>query len=155
MRFSDNIINRLMCFYNQLFAYIFNNLSSSANKGFNEEILLIVFIVHGSSIGLCPADFGWTKCHQGTITHGNSPKTSKDTVIESDTSKENKEPRYYYLSLNTDFFVNTKGGVAKRFYRHWNLDAPMGYLISDWLPADSAHSAPEVIPVITSNSGQQ
>ncbi|MDB5115344.1 MAG: hypothetical protein JWQ79_836 [Mucilaginibacter sp.] len=39
----------------------------------------------------------------------------KDTVIESDTSKENKEPRYYYLSINTDVFVNTKGGVAKRF----------------------------------------
>lgn len=39
----------------------------------------------------------------------------KDTTIESDTSKENKEPRYYYLSVNTDVFVNTKGGVAKRF----------------------------------------
>ncbi len=39
----------------------------------------------------------------------------KDTVIESDTSKENKEPRYYYLSVNTDVFVNTKGGAAKRF----------------------------------------
>jgi hypothetical protein len=39
----------------------------------------------------------------------------KDTVIESDTSKENKEPRYYYFSVNTDVFVNTKGGVAKRF----------------------------------------
>ena len=39
----------------------------------------------------------------------------KDTVIESDTSKENKEPRYYYISVNTDVFVNTKGDVAKRF----------------------------------------
>src|SRR5579863_1001051 len=39
----------------------------------------------------------------------------KDTTIESDTSKENKEPRYYYLSVNTDAFVNTKGGFAKRF----------------------------------------
>jgi len=39
----------------------------------------------------------------------------KDTVIESDTSKENKEPRYYYLSVNTDVFVNTKGGAARRF----------------------------------------
>jgi hypothetical protein len=39
----------------------------------------------------------------------------KDTVIESDTSKENKEPRYYYFSVNTDVFVNTKGGAAKRF----------------------------------------
>lgn len=38
----------------------------------------------------------------------------KDTVIESDTSRETKEPRYYYMSVNTDVFVNTKGGVAKR-----------------------------------------
>lgn len=44
-----------------------------------------------------------------------SKKAVKDTVIESDTSKENKEPRYYYISVNTDVFVNTKGGVAKRF----------------------------------------
>jgi len=39
----------------------------------------------------------------------------KDTVIESDTTKENKEPQYFYFSVNTDVFVNTKGGVAKRF----------------------------------------
>jgi hypothetical protein len=50
------------------------------------------------------------------ISH-NQHKTvaGKDTVIESDTSKENKEPRYYYLSVNTDVFVNTKGGFVKRF----------------------------------------
>lgn len=39
----------------------------------------------------------------------------KDTTIESDTSKENQEPRYYYVSALTDVFVNTKGGFAKRF----------------------------------------
>lgn len=39
----------------------------------------------------------------------------KDTSIESDTSKENKEPRYYYMSVNSDVFVNTRGGLAKRF----------------------------------------
>jgi len=39
----------------------------------------------------------------------------KDTVIESDTTKENKEPQYFYFSVNTNVFVNTKGGVAKRF----------------------------------------
>jgi len=39
----------------------------------------------------------------------------KDTTIESDTSKENKEPRYYYVSLNANAFVNTKGSAAKRF----------------------------------------
>lgn len=38
----------------------------------------------------------------------------RDTVIESDTSKENKEPRYFYLSVLGDVFVNTKGGFAKR-----------------------------------------
>src|ERR1700678_1136040 len=39
----------------------------------------------------------------------------KDTVIQKDTSKENKEPRYFYLSGNTNVFVNTRGGAAKRF----------------------------------------
>ncbi|GAC1392849.1 MAG: hypothetical protein NVSMB46_09670 [Candidatus Saccharimonadales bacterium] len=39
----------------------------------------------------------------------------KDTVIEADTSKENKEPRYYYYSILADIMVNTKGGIAKRF----------------------------------------
>src|ERR1700754_3835768 len=39
----------------------------------------------------------------------------RDTTTESDTSKENKEPRYFYLSVNTNVFVNTKGGFAKRF----------------------------------------
>jgi hypothetical protein len=39
----------------------------------------------------------------------------KDTVIESDTSKETKEPRYYYLSALADILVNTKGGLGKRF----------------------------------------
>jgi hypothetical protein len=39
----------------------------------------------------------------------------KDTTIESDTSKENKEPRYFYLSLNTNIIVSAKGGFAKRF----------------------------------------
>lgn len=39
----------------------------------------------------------------------------KDTVIESDTSKENKEPRYYYFSVLTNIYVNTHGGLAKRF----------------------------------------
>lgn len=39
----------------------------------------------------------------------------KDTVIESDTAKENKEPRYFYISGLADIYVNTHGGAAKRF----------------------------------------
>ena len=49
------------------------------------------------------------------VPHKTKTIAGKDTVIESDTSKENKEPRYFYLSVNTDVFVNTKGGFAKRF----------------------------------------
>jgi hypothetical protein len=41
--------------------------------------------------------------------------SNKDTVIQKDTSKENQEPQYFYISVNTDVFVNTKGGFAKRF----------------------------------------
>jgi hypothetical protein len=46
---------------------------------------------------------------------GSNKTAGKDTVIEKDTSKENKEPRYFYVSGNTNIFVNTKGGAAKRF----------------------------------------
>ncbi|MGZ3819882.1 MAG: hypothetical protein ACXVB6_04790 [Mucilaginibacter sp.] len=49
------------------------------------------------------------------IYHSQNKHAGKDTVIEKDTSKENKEPRYYYLSVNTNVYVNTKGGFAKRF----------------------------------------
>ncbi len=49
------------------------------------------------------------------IPHGSNKIAGKDTVIEKDTSKENKEPQYFYISANTDVFVNTKGGAAKRF----------------------------------------
>jgi len=51
-----------------------------------------------------------------TMLHPSQNKTAgKDTVIEKDTSKENQEPRYFYISGNMDVFVNTKGGFAKRF----------------------------------------
>jgi hypothetical protein len=49
------------------------------------------------------------------IPHAQNKTTHKDTVIEKDTSKENKEPRYYYITGITNVFVNTKGGFAKRF----------------------------------------
>lgn len=50
------------------------------------------------------------------IPHGHHKTVAgKDTVIESDTSKENKEPRYYYISALTNIYVNTHGGFAKRF----------------------------------------
>ncbi len=39
----------------------------------------------------------------------------KDTTIESDTSKENKEPRYFYVSMIANAFVNARGGFARRF----------------------------------------
>lgn len=44
-----------------------------------------------------------------------SKTMNKDTVIEKDTSKENKEPRYFYAGASTNIFVNSKGGFAKRF----------------------------------------
>lgn len=49
------------------------------------------------------------------IAHPQPKKATKDTVIESDTSKENKEPRYFYVSGITNVFVNSKGGFSKRF----------------------------------------
>ena len=49
------------------------------------------------------------------MAHPAHKSTKKDTVVEKDTSKENKEPQYFYTSLNTNVLVNTKGGVAARF----------------------------------------
>lgn len=49
------------------------------------------------------------------IPHTRNNQSSKDTTIESDTSKENKEPRYFYISALTDVYVNSHGGFAKRF----------------------------------------
>lgn len=63
---------------------------------------------------------------KGLIFHSQHKTTGKDTVIESDTSKENKEPRYFYLSVNADVFVNTKGGAAKRFSPAFELGRTYG-----------------------------
>jgi hypothetical protein len=52
---------------------------------------------------------------KGALFNVSPRKAGKDTVIESDTSKENKEPRYFYVTTGANVFVNTKGGAAKRF----------------------------------------
>lgn len=52
---------------------------------------------------------------KGALFNISQRKAGKDTVIESDTSRENKEPRYFYVTAATNVFVNTKGGAAKRF----------------------------------------
>jgi hypothetical protein len=54
---------------------------------------------------------------KAVISHSQPPpkKTGRDTVIESDTSKENKEPRYFYITASANVFVNAKGGFAQRF----------------------------------------
>jgi hypothetical protein len=52
---------------------------------------------------------------KANILHVQNKTAHKDTVIESDTSKENQEPRYFYFSANTNVYVNSKGGFAKRF----------------------------------------
>jgi len=49
------------------------------------------------------------------VHHGSDKRGGRDTVIDKDTAKENKEPRYFYLSATANVFVNAKGGFAKRF----------------------------------------
>ncbi|MBB6107587.1 hypothetical protein [Mucilaginibacter lappiensis] len=72
--------------------------------------------------------------------------SKRDSTTESDTSKENKEPRYYYLSVNTNVFVNTKGGFAKRFapaiefgrtYGIFDIGLATGY--TNTLSGDTSH----------------
>ncbi len=82
-------------------------LAKSRNPGYMKIIYTLILLLSGISLfaqNIAPA--------AKPLLVG---KTSKDTVIESDTSKENKEPRYFYLSLNTNVFVNARGGVARRF----------------------------------------
>jgi hypothetical protein len=74
--------------------------------------LLFLLPVVGLFAQVTPKIPGVTK---GAITAGHHDKTSRDTVAESDTSKENKEPRYFYITAGANIFVNTKGGFAKRF----------------------------------------
>jgi len=42
-------------------------------------------------------------------------RTQRDTVREKDTTKENQEPQYFYLSFNANAFVNSRGGFEQRF----------------------------------------
>lgn len=39
----------------------------------------------------------------------------RDTVLEKDTTKENQEPQYFYISFNANVFVDSKGGFEQRF----------------------------------------
>jgi hypothetical protein len=59
--------------------------------------------------------FAQSNTHGPTVPHGQNKAAGKDTVIEKDTAKENKEPRYFYIAGNINVFVNTRGGAAKRF----------------------------------------
>ena len=70
---------------------------------------LLAVVVFAQKPSIVPA------VSRAIIGHDKLKSASKDTVMESDTSKENKEPRYYYASFNTNVFVNTKGGVGDRF----------------------------------------
>jgi hypothetical protein len=70
---------------------------------------LLTIFTFGQNVSIAPA------IGKAMIAHPGPKPMRKDTVIESDTSKENKEPRYFYLSVNTDILVNAKGGFAKRF----------------------------------------
>lgn len=49
------------------------------------------------------------------IGNAKTARSTRDTTLEADTSKENKEPRYFYLTLSTNAYVNTTGNFAKRF----------------------------------------
>jgi hypothetical protein len=73
-------------------------------------ILNTAFLMAQNIVGAKPAT-GHTK--QMPASKKNTMQT--DTVIEKDTTKENQEPQYYYLSVNTDVAVNSRGGFGKRF----------------------------------------
>lgn len=55
------------------------------------------------------------KTGSGSAHHNPIGLSVRDTTLESDTTKENKEPRYFYMGVGSNIFVNSKGGIAKRF----------------------------------------
>jgi hypothetical protein len=59
--------------------------------------------------------FGQQRSLIHNLPHPQNKKAVRDTTIESDTTKENKEPRYFYITTGVNVFVNTIGGFAKRF----------------------------------------
>jgi len=79
------------------------------------KILFTIILVISATCALAQNTSVFPNVSKAFIARGQHKAAGKDTVIESDTSKENKEPRYFYLSVNTDILVNTKGGAAKRF----------------------------------------
>jgi hypothetical protein len=69
---------------------------------------ILLFVLSVSAQNVAPT------LSRAVLSHGDT-KSKKDTVIEKDTTKENQEPQYFYISGNTNVFVNTKGGFSKRF----------------------------------------
>jgi len=76
---------------------------------FTPILLLLSVAVFAQNVSVMPT------LGKAMIAHPGNKPAHKDSVTESDTSKENKEPRYFYLSVNTNVFVNSKGGFNKRF----------------------------------------
>jgi len=79
------------------------------------KLPIIAFLLFTASYACAQQSSVVPNMTKAMIGNRHSKTAGKDTVIESDTSKENKEPRYFYLSASTNVFVNTKGGVAQRF----------------------------------------
>jgi len=79
------------------------------------KIIFTLFIVLSSFCAFAQNNSMIPNISKTMIHATQNKKTGKDTVIEKDTSKENKEPRYFYLTAATNVFVNTRGGFAKRF----------------------------------------
>lgn len=79
------------------------------------KLPIIAFLLFSASYACAQQSSVVPNMTKAMIGNRHSKTAGKDTVIESDTSKENKEPRYFYLSASTNVFVNTKGGVAQRF----------------------------------------
>jgi hypothetical protein len=77
--------------------------------------LFFTFIILSCTTFLFAQNSATVGLSRAVLSHGHDKTTGKDTVIDKDTTKENQEPQYFYISGNTNVFVNTKGGFAKRF----------------------------------------
>jgi hypothetical protein len=111
--------------------------------------LLFTYVILAIAVGAFAQNPALTTIPKVLIPHTEHKIIAgKDTTIESDTSKENKEPRYYYFSGLADVLVNTKGGAAKRFspgfefgrtYGIFDIGLGLGRIGSRSSGSDTAH----------------
>jgi hypothetical protein len=93
---------------NHLFQHILLPIMArQMRSAFTLLLLLTMYYAYAQTTPYIPS------VTKGFIAHGTKKKVQ--LVKDADTLIGNKEPRYFYISVSTDAFVNTIGNFGKRF----------------------------------------